>query len=194
MFRKLYDWTLHWARSRHAPVALGAVSFSESSFFPIPADVLFIPMCLSRPERAMRYAFIASLMSVIGGIAGWMIGHYAFEGLARPMLEAMGKMGSFNALKDATGDGAILLMLITSGFSHLPPMKVVTILSGVISFDLKWFILSAIIARAGRFYLLAWALKRYGETVVGFIERRFAAIALGLAVAGGAVWLALRVL
>lgn len=192
MFRKLYDWTLHWARSRHAPVALGAVSFSESSFFPIPADVLFIPMCLSRPERAMRYAFIASVMSVIGGIAGWMIGHFAFEGIARPMLETMGKMDSFNALKDATGDGAILLMLITSGFSHLPPMKVVTILSGVISFDLKWFILSAIVARAGRFYLLAWALQRYGETVVGFIERRFATIALGLTLAGGAVWVALR--
>lgn len=192
MFRKLYDWTLHWARSRHAPVALGAVSFSESSFFPIPADVLFIPMCLSRPERAMRYAFIASVLSVIGGIAGWMIGHYAFEGLARPMLETMGKMDRFNALKDATGDGAILLMLVTSGFSHLPPMKVVTILSGVISFDLKWFILSAIVARAGRFYFLAWALQRYGETVVGFIERRFATIALGLTLAGGAVWVALR--
>ena len=192
MFRKLYDWTLLWARSRHAPAALGAVSFSESSFFPIPADVLFIPMCLSRPERAMRYALIASVMSVIGGIAGWMIGHFAFEGLARPMLEAMGKMDSFNALKDATGDGAILLMLVTSGFSHIPPMKVVTILSGVISFDLKWFILSAIVARAGRFYLLAWALQRYGEAVVDFVERRFTTIALCLTLAGGAVWAALH--
>lgn len=192
MFRKLYDWTLRWAGSRHAPAALGAVSFTESSFFPIPADVLFVPMCLSKPERAYRYALIASIMSVLGGIAGWMIGHYAFEGIARPMLEAMGKMDSFEKLKGATGDGAILLMLVTSGFSHLPPMKVVTILSGVISFDLKWFILSAIVARAGRFYLLAWALTRYGETVVSFIERRFAAVAVGLAVACGAAWAALH--
>lgn len=192
MFRKLYDWTLRWAGSRHAPVALGAVSFSESSFFPIPADVLFVPMCLSRPERAYRYALIASVLSVLGGIAGWMIGHYAFDAIARPMLESAGKMDSFEKLKGSTGDLAILVMLVTSGFSHIPPMKVVTILSGVISFDLKWFILSAIVARAGRFYLLAWALRRYGERVVAFVERRFAAIALGLAVAGGAVWAAMH--
>ncbi len=192
MFRKLYDWTLRQAAARHAPAALGAVSFTESSFFPIPADVLFVPMCLSKPEQAYRYALIASVMSVLGGIAGWAIGHYAFENLARPMLETMGKMDSFNALKDATGDGAILLMLVTSGFSHIPPMKVVTILSGVISFDLKWFILSAIIARAGRFYLLAWALRRYGEAVVSFVERRFAAVAVGLAIAGGAAWAAMH--
>lgn len=192
MFRKLYDWTLRWAGSRHAPAALGVVSFTESSFFPIPADVLFVPMVLSRPEKAWRYAFIASVMSVLGGIAGWAIGHYAFEGIARPMLEAMGKMDSFDRLKDATGDGAILLMLVTSGFSHIPPMKVVTILSGVISFDLKLFILSAIVARAGRFYLLAWALLRYGEAMVSFVERRFAAVALGIAVAGGAAYAALH--
>ncbi|MFT4150160.1 MAG: YqaA family protein [Paracoccaceae bacterium] len=192
MFRKLYDWTLRWAGSRHAPTALGVVSFTESSFFPIPADVLFVPMVLSRPERAWRYALIASVLSVLGGIAGWLIGHFAFEALARPMLEASGKMDSFERLKASTGDGAILLMLVTSGFSHLPPMKVVTILSGVISFDFKLFVLSAIVARGGRFYLLAWALRRYGETMVGFIERRFAAVALGLAVAGGAVWAALH--
>lgn len=192
MFRKLYDWTLRWAGSRHAPAALGFVSFTESSVFPIPADVLFVPMCLSRPEKAWRYALIASIMSVLGGIAGWMIGHFAFEGFARPMLEATGKMASFEQLKQSTGDAAILLMLVTSGFSHIPPMKVVTILSGVISFDLKWFILSAIVARAGRFYLLAWALLRYGEAVVSFVERRFAAVALGLAMVGGAAWAALH--
>lgn len=194
MFRKLYDWTLRWAASRHAPAALGAVSFTESSFFPIPADVLFVPMILSRPERAWRYAFIASVMSVLGGIAGWAIGHYAFEGIARPMLEAMGKMDSFDKLKDATGEGAILLMLVTSGFSHIPPMKVVTILSGVVSFDLKLFILSAIIARGGRFYLLAWALRRYGEAMVHFVERRAAAVAIGLALLGGAAWAATHAL
>ncbi len=92
MFRKLYDWTLHWAGSRYAEPAMGAVSFVESSFFPIPADVLFIPMCLARPDEVWRYALIATVTSVLGGIFGWMIGHYAFDLLARPALEFYGKL------------------------------------------------------------------------------------------------------
>ena len=194
MFRKLYDWTLRWAGSRHAPAALGTVSFVESSFFPIPADVLFIPMCLSRPERAMRYALIATVMSVLGGIFGWVIGHYAFDLIARPMLEMSGKMAAFESLKASTSDGAILLMLVTSGLTHLPPMKVVTILSGVVSFDLKWFILSAIVARGGRFYGLAWLLGRYGAPMVDFIARRIIWVIGGLGLLIAAVWLILRTL
>ena len=194
MFRKLYDWTLHWAGSRYAEPAMGAVSFVESSFFPIPADVLFVPMCLSRPDRVWRYALIATVTSVLGGIFGWLIGHYAFDLLARPALEFYGKMGAFEALKAQTGDTAILVMLITSGLSHLPPMKVVTILSGVVSFDLKWFILSAIVARGGRFYLLAYLLQRYGAAMAGFIERRLALIVGGLVVVAGLIWLATRMM
>lgn len=194
MFRKLYDWTLHWAGSRYAEPAMGAVSFVESSFFPIPADVLFVPMCLSRPDRVWRYALIATVTSVLGGIFGWLIGHYAFDLLARPALEFYGKMGAFEALKGQTGDAAILVMLVTSGLSHLPPMKVVTILSGVVSFDLKWFILSAIVARGGRFYLLAYLLQRYGVAMTGFIERRLALIVGGLVVVAGLIWLATRMM
>lgn len=190
MFRALYDWTLRQAGSPRAEPVLGAISFVESSVFPIPADVLFVPMCLSRPERAMRYALIATVTSVLGGIFGWVIGLYFFDLIARPVLEFYGKLGAFEALKAQTGETAILLMLVTSGLSHLPPMKVVTILSGVVAFDLKLFILSAIIARGGRFYLLAWLLQRYGQTITGFIERRlpWIALALCLALAGGA-WL-----
>lgn len=194
MFRKLYDWTLRWAGSRHAPVAMGTVSFVESSVFPIPADVLFIPMVLAKPELAMRYAFIATVTSVLGGVFGWMIGHYAFDLLAAPLLNFYGKMQAFEDLKAATGDTAILVMLITSGLSHLPPMKVVTILSGVVSFDLKWFILSAIVARGGRFYLLAYLLRRYGAQMASFIERRLAWVAGGLVAALGLVWLGMKVL
>lgn len=194
MFRKLYNWTLHWAGSRYAEPAMGAVSFVESSFFPIPADVLFIPMCLARPDRVWRYALIATITSVLGGIFGWMIGYYAFDLLARPALEFYGKLGAFEALKAQTGDTAILVMLVTSGLSHLPPMKVVTILSGVVSFDLKWFILSAIVARGGRFYLLAYLLQRYGAAMAGFIERRLALIVGGLVVVAGLIWLATRMM
>jgi len=192
MLHALYHWTLRWAGARQAPVALGVVSFVESSVFPIPADVLFIPMCLSRPDRAMRYALIATMTSVLGGILGWGIGYYAFETVARPLLEFYGKMEAFERLKSVTGEPAILLMLITSGLSHLPPMKVVTILSGVVAFDLKLFILSAAIARGGRFYLLAWLLRRYGAAIVGFIERRFAWVALGVSAVLVLAWLALK--
>jgi membrane protein YqaA with SNARE-associated domain len=194
MFRRLYDWTLRWAGSRHAEVAMGAVSFVESSVFPIPADVLFIPMCLSRPEKVWRYALIATVTSVLGGIFGWMIGHYAFETVAKPLLDFYGKTAAFEALKAQTGDMAILVMLVTSGLSHLPPMKVVTILSGVVSFDLKWFILSAVVARGGRFYLLAFLLQRYGQAMAGFIERRLALIVGGFVVVAGLVWLTLKMM
>ena len=168
------------------------MSFTESSVFPIPADVLFVPMVLARPDKAWRYALIATVTSVLGGIFGWLIGHYAFDLVARPLLEVYGKMDAFDALKSATGTGTILLLLITSGLTHLPPMKVVTILSGVVSFDLTLFILSAIVARGGRFYLLAWLLKTYGKPMADFVERRFTLIAaaiLGLIALG---WLALK--
>ena len=194
MFRRLYDWTVRWAGSRQAPVAMGVVSFVESSVFPIPADVLFVPMVLARPDKAWRYALIATVTSVLGGIFGWLIGHYAFDLLARPLLEFYGKMAAFESLKSHTGDAAILVMLVTSGLSHLPPMKVVTILSGLVSFDLKWFILSAIVARGGRFYLLAFLLKNYGARVASFIERRMALVVAGLVIAAGLIWLGLRMM
>jgi len=190
MFRKLYDWTLKWAASPHAEKALGVVSVVESSVFPVPADVLFIPMVLARPERAWRLALIASVTSVLGGILGWLIGHYAFEMIAAPLLEFYGKTAAFDALKEATGTGTILLLLVSSGLSHLPPMKVVTILSGLVSFDLTLFIFSAIVARGGRFFLLAWVLRRYGKPMAEFIERRFTWIAAGLLAAIVAVWAA----
>ncbi len=189
MFRILYNWTLRWSASRHAEKALAVISFTESSCFPIPADVLYVPMVLAQPDRAYRLATVATVTSVLGGVFGWLIGHYAFVLLAQPLLEVYGKMAAFNSLREATGTWTILFLLVTSGFSHLPPMKVVTILSGVVSFSLPWFILAAIVARGGRFFLLAWALKHYGESFVGFVERRFtqiALVALGVAVA---IWL-----
>ena len=180
MLRALYDWTLRWSASRHAEKALATISFTESSVFPIPADVLFLPMCLAKPERALRYATIATVASVRGGILGWAIGVWAFDAIARPLLELYGKTAAFDALKGQTGTWTILTMLVTSGLSHIPPMKVVTILSGVVAFDLKLFILSAIVARGGRFFLLAVLLQRHGLRITAFIESQMNRIALGL--------------
>ena len=194
MFQRLMLWTRSWAQSRHAEAAMGAVYFVESSVFPIPVEVMFLPMCLSRPDRAMRYALIASVTSVAGGVLGWLIGFYFFDLIAHPVLQFYGKVEAFDQLKLATGDGAILLMLLTSGAAHLPPMKVVTILSGVVGFNLPLFILAAIVARGGKFFVLAWVLRTYGPALANVIQQRLATVALIAIVAGGAVWAALHFL
>jgi membrane protein YqaA with SNARE-associated domain len=139
---------------------LALISFVESSIFFIPADILFIPMTLSRPERAWRYAFVATATSVLGGIAGWFLGYFAFE-----------------AMRDSADASTILLLLITSGLAHLPPIKVVTILSGAMHVNIWLFIASALAARGARFYLLAWLLRRYGEPIRHFVEKRLGVIA-----------------
>jgi membrane protein YqaA with SNARE-associated domain len=177
MLRTLYDWTLSLAARKSAEWWLAFIAFVESSVFLVPADVLYLPMALSRPDRAYRYALVATVASVLGGIAGWFIGFYAFETIARPVLEFYGKLDAFDALKLSSGTGFILLMLVTSGLSHLPPIKVVTILAGVIGFPLGWFILSAIVARGARFLFLAWLLRSYGEPIRHFIEKRLGLIA-----------------
>ncbi|WP_353644570.1 YqaA family protein [Mesorhizobium sp. WSM2239] len=177
MLRKLYDWTLSLAARKSAEWWLAFIAFVESSVFLVPADVLYLPMALSRPDRAYRYALVATVASVLGGIAGWFIGFYAYETIARPVLEFYGKLDAFDALRLSSGTGFILLMLVTSGLSHLPPIKVVTILAGVIGFPLGWFILSAIVARGARFLFLAWLLRSYGEPIRHFIEKRLGLIA-----------------
>jgi membrane protein YqaA with SNARE-associated domain len=134
-------------------------------------------MTLARPERAYRYALVATIASVLGGIAGWFIGHYAYEAIAVPVLQFYGKYDEFEALRTSSGVGFIILMLITSGAAHLPPIKVVTILSGVIGVSLPLFVGLAIVARGGRFLLLAWLLRRYGERIRDFIEKRLGMIA-----------------
>jgi len=181
MLRRLYDWTLSLAARKSAEWWLAIIAFIESSVFLVPADVLYLPMALSRPDRAYRYALVATVASVLGGIAGWFLGHYAFEAVARPVLEFYGKYEAFESLKTSSGDGLILLMLVTSGLAHLPPIKVVTILAGVVSFSLPWFILSAIVARGARFFFLAWLLRRYGEPIRDFIEKRLGMLAAAAA-------------
>jgi membrane protein YqaA with SNARE-associated domain len=177
MLRRLYDWTLSLAARKSAEVWLAVIAFIESSFFLIPADVLFLPMAIAKPDRAWRYAFIATAASVAGGILGWMIGYYAFEAIARPVLEFYGKLETFEALRGSANANAILLMLVTSGLAHLPPIKVVTILSGAANIDIWLFIASAILARGARFFALAWLLRTYGEPIRGFIEERLGLIA-----------------
>ncbi|BCH22681.1 membrane protein [Mesorhizobium sp. L-8-10] len=178
MLRKLYDWTLSLAARKSAEWWLAFIAFVESSVFLVPADVLYLPMALARPDRAYRYALVATIASVLGGIAGWYLGYYAYESIAKPVLEFYGKYDEFEALRTSSGIGFILLMLVTSGVAHLPPIKVVTILSGVMHVDIWLFILSAIVARGARFFFLAWLLRTYGEPIRHFIEKRLGMLAM----------------
>lgn len=172
MLKKLGNWTLSLAGRRSAEYWLAFIAFVESSVFLIPADVLFIPMSLINKKKTYRYAFIASVFSVLGGILGWLIGHFAYEAIAKPVLEFYGKFETFEALRSNTSMEIILLLLITSGISHLPPIKVVTILAGVVGMNIWIFILSAIVARGARFYFLAWLISRYGATMLEYILPR----------------------
>ena len=182
MLRGLYDWTLSLAARKSAEWWLAIIAFVESSVFLVPADLRYLPMARYRPDRAYRYALVATIASVLGGVAGWFIGHYAYEAVAKPVLEFYGKYDEFEALRTSSGIGFIILMLITSGAAHLPPIKVVTILSGVIGVNLLLFIVLAIVARGGRFLLLAWLLRRYGEPIRDFIEKRLGLLAGAAAV------------
>jgi membrane protein YqaA with SNARE-associated domain len=190
MFERLTQRLVTEARSPRAEAVLAFVAFVESSVFPLPAEVIFLPMCLARPERALRYAAIAAVASVLGGIFGWMIGHYLFDLVAAPILNFWHSMPAFERLKAATGTGTILILLITSGAAHLPPMKVVTILAGAIGFNLPLFILAAIVARGTKFFLLGWALAKYGAAIADVIARRLALVAIVVIVAALALWLA----
>nr|WP_047580464.1 YqaA family protein [Methylobacterium sp. ZNC0032] len=178
MLKRLYEWTMSLAARPRAELWLAVVAFVESSFFLIPADVLFVPMALARPRRAYRLAFVATLFSVLGGIAGYALGYYAFEALAKPVLAFYGKLGAFETLKACAGPDTTLILLTTSGLAHLPPIKVVTILAGAVHIGLAFFVISCVLARGARFFALAFLLRRYGDAIRHFIERRLKVIAV----------------
>ena len=194
MLRKLYDWTLSLAARETAEIWLAVIAFIESSVFLVPADVLFLPMALARPARAYRYALVATLASTLGGIAGYMLGSFAYDAVAKPILVFYGKLDQFEQLRACTGEDTLLLLLVTSGLAHLPPIKIVTILAGVAQVSFIFFVVSCIMARGARFFALGWALRRYGEPIRSFIERRLGTIAAAAAALLVALYFALKYL
>ena len=170
MLRRLYDWTLRLADTRYAMWALAAVAFIESSVFPIPPDVLMIPMILARPRRAWEIAALATLASVLGGLAGYWIGDALFESVGRPVLEFYGKdayFDEFRARYNEYGAWAVLIAGVTPF-----PYKVVTILSGATGLSLTIFVVASVVARGLRFFALAALLWKFGPPIREFIERR----------------------
>jgi membrane protein YqaA with SNARE-associated domain len=170
MIRALYDWTMSLAGHRHALWILALVAFAESSVFPIPPDLLMIPMILAAPHRAFRIAAIATLASVAGGLAGYAIGALAFDQIGQPLLTALGKGAAMESFADRFNDSGFWAVLI-AGLTPFP-FKVITIMSGFTGMPLDTFIVTAIIARGLRFFVVAGLLWRFGAPVRDLIERR----------------------
>jgi len=170
MIRRLYDWTIRKASSDHALWFLAVVSFIESSVFPIPPDVLMIPMILARPDRAFLIAGIALVSSVLGGLLGYAIGAFAFESIGQPILMSLGKaeaMQAFNGRFNELGFWPVLIAGLTPF-----PYKVITIMSGWTGLPLATFIVTSVVARGLRFFIVAGLLWKFGEPIRDFIERR----------------------
>ena len=169
MLQRLYDWTMGLAGHRHALWVLAAVAFIESSVFPIPPDVLIIPMVLAARARAWRIALVASVASVLGGGLGYLIGAALFETLGQPLLEFYGMMGSFQEFQQAYQDRGFLIVF-SAGFSPFP-YKVITIASGVAGLDPVTFMAASAVSRTARFFLVAALLWKFGPPIRVFIEK-----------------------
>ena len=169
LVKATYDYMLNLASRRNAMYFLFAVAFIESSFFPIPPDVMLIPMVLAAPAKAWRIAGIATAASVLGGAFGYAIGVFFFDLIARPILTFYGYMHQFDVFKDYYHEWGAWIVF---GAGITPyPYKVITIASGVVHLDFAVFMLASVVARGMRFYLVAWLLKKYGEPMKDYIEK-----------------------
>lgn len=171
MFRRLYDWMMRMAESDRAPSALFAVSFIESSVFPIPPDVMLIPMAIAKRAQAFWFATVATAGSVLGGLLGYAIGYFLFDLVGKPILDFYGygeKFQEFAAQYNEYGAWIVFMAGLTPF-----PYKVITIASGTTGMNVLVFILASIVGRAGRFFAVAGLLYYFGQPIRAFIERYF---------------------
>ena len=168
LLRSLYNWTMELANNPRAIWLLGFVSFIEAIFFPIPPDVLLIPMILANINRAWIYALVTTIASVTGGLVGYVIGYLAYAQVAEPLLLSLGKQSAMNLFSNSINENGFLIVL-TAGISPIP-FKVVSIMSGFTQMPLFVFLLSALLGRATRFFIVASLLRLYGNTIKNFIE------------------------
>jgi len=172
MFKRLYDWIIVLSQSERAPYALAAIAFAESSFFPIPPDVILAPMSLARPKLAWRYALIATLASVTGGMVGYAIGALLYDTLGHWLIAIYGYGDRMAALREAYAHWGALVILL-KGLTPIP-FKLVTIVSGLLGYNFGLFVLLSLLTRGARFFLLAAALNRFGDPLRLALERHFA--------------------
>jgi len=170
LFGKMYERVMSWARHPHASYYLGATSFAESSFFPIPVDVLLAPMVLGRRDKAWFYAGLATVMSVAGAVLGYYIGMFLFEQVAQPIIAFYHFEETYQQVHDLFAEYGIWIIFI-AGFSPIP-YKVFTITAGVAYMPLLPFILTSLIARGARFYLVAWLIYIGGDKIEDVLQKR----------------------
>lgn len=191
MIRAVYDWTMRMAGHKRAPEALFAVSFAESSFFPIPPDVMLVPMVLANRAKAWTYATLCTIASVLGGMAGYAIGYMLFDAIS-PHLASWGLAEKFETAAKWFGEyGAAILIL--KGWTPFP-YKVLTIAAGALHMDLISFVAASIVARAMRFYLVAGLLYWFGAPIREFIEKRLTLITTAFVVVLVGSFVAIRYL
>jgi membrane protein YqaA with SNARE-associated domain len=186
MMRRAYDWMMRMAASSRAPWALAFVSFIESSFFPIPPDVMLIPMSLAHPKRAFTFATWCTVMSVAGGVLGYAIGALLYDTVGHWLISLYGYGNKVEAFREAYARWGTWIILL-KGLTPIP-YKIVTITSGFAGYNIWLFIVFSFIARGIRFYLAAFLLNRYGEQARATIEER-----LGLWVTIGVIVLVVGV-
>ncbi len=170
LIEALYNWTMRLAGHKHASVALFAVAFAESSFFPIPPHAMLVPMVLAKRAQAWKFAAIATVASVLGGLAGYLIGYGLFDVIGKPVLEMYGAMGKFDAFRDHYNQNGAWIVFF--GGATPVPYKVITIASGVTSLNLAVFLIASIASRGLVFFAICALLYIFGEPIREFIEKR----------------------
>lgn len=190
LFTRLYDACLRWSRHRHAPRYLAGLSFAESSFFPIPPDVMLMPMSLAQPQRAVRYATITTLASVVGGMAGYAIGHFALDWVA-PLIEAGGRWAGAYARASQWFEQWGFWAVLIAGFSPIP-YKVFTISAGALSMAFLPFVLASAVGRGARFFLVAGLLAWGGAEMEIRVRRYVEAIGWTLVGLGVVAYIAVK--
>ncbi|MEA3470441.1 MAG: YqaA family protein [Thermodesulfobacteriota bacterium] len=176
MLRKLYDWVLHWAETPYGTWALFLLALAESSFFPIPPDVLLIALAISIPAKAFRYALVCTVGSLIGGVIGYMIGYQFMELIGLQILEFYGLMAKFNTVGDLYNKYNALAVGI-AGFTPIP-YKVFTISAGAFGINFPIFIIASALSRAARFFIVGWLIYKFGPGIRAFIDRYFNILAV----------------
>lgn len=178
MIRRLYDWTMHRAKGPHALLALIAVSFAESSFFPVPPDTLLVPMALAQRQRALMLAVWCTVASVLGGMAGYAIGSLLYDSLGKWIVGFYGLGSGMDEFRAKYSEWGMWIILL-KGMTPIP-YKLVTITSGFAGYNFGLFVLLSVITRGIRFFLVAGLVSYYGEPIRDFVERRLEAVALGM--------------
>lgn len=176
MTKKIYQWMVDMASSRNAMWALALVAFVESSFFPIPPDIMLIPMIVATPKKAWKIALVATAASVIGGYFGYLIGYFGYDLIARPLLEFYGYLEKFEQFSRYYNEYGAWIVL---GAGITPfPYKVITIASGVVGMNIWVFGVASVVARGLRFFIIAGLLRFFGEPIKKIIEKHFGLLSI----------------